>query len=182
MNSNKNKNPVIVNFGDDAQIIIPDEVINASDLGYFDYIEDEAWKYVKKVLGYMGIKFHTKNGENPPVSFDIAKELADIVLSKLESAGVLIQYNAEADDADSDEHTSEINSPLMNWMIPKLRKVYPQGTRIVLDYMDDLQAPPAGTKGTVRHVDDMGTIHVKWDTGSSLGLIYLKDKFHIYNI
>ena len=28
-----------------------------------------------------------------------------------------------------------------------------------------------GGKGTVHCVDDMGTIHVQWDCGSSLGLI-----------
>ena len=31
---------------------------------------------------------------------------------------------------------------------------------------------PQGTRGTVTAVDDIGTIHVKWDTGSSLGIAY----------
>ena len=36
-----------------------------------------------------------------------------------------------------------------------------------------------GTQGTVRLVDDMGTIHVKWDDGSSLGMIQSAgDRFH----
>ena len=35
--------------------------------------------------------------------------------------------------------------------------------------MDDIQAPPVGTQGTVRFVDDIGTVHVSWDNGSSLG-------------
>ena len=43
--------------------------------------------------------------------------------------------------------------------------------------MDDDQAPPYNTLGTVKNIDDMGTIHVSWDTGSSLGLIYGVDKF-----
>jgi len=37
--------------------------------------------------------------------------------------------------------------------------------------MDDPQAPPVGTKGTVTRVDDTGTIHVKWDNGSGLGIV-----------
>ncbi len=41
--------------------------------------------------------------------------------------------------------------------------------------MDDIQAPPIGTKGTVRHVDDIGTIHVGWDTGSGLGVVFGED-------
>jgi hypothetical protein len=41
--------------------------------------------------------------------------------------------------------------------------------------MNDLQAPPAGMKGTVVAVDDLGTIHIKWDNGSTLGIIYGED-------
>ena len=44
---------------------------------------------------------------------------------------------------------------------------YPVGTRIVLGAMDDPQAPPPGTKGTVRYVDGLGQIGVEWDNGSS---------------
>lgn len=43
--------------------------------------------------------------------------------------------------------------------------------------MEDPQAPPPGTKGTVYYVDDMGQIGVKWDTGSSLSLIPGEDSF-----
>ncbi len=35
----------------------------------------------------------------------------------------------------------------------------------------------SGTLGTVRFVDDMGTVHVKWDDGSSLGLIEGEDSW-----
>lgn len=58
-----------------------------------------------------------------------------------------------------------------------LRQQYPAGTRITLHSMDDPQAPPPGTKGTVCYVDDMGQIGVKWDTGSSLSLIPGEDSF-----
>ena len=58
-----------------------------------------------------------------------------------------------------------------------LRKMYPVGCKVVLHHMDDVQAPPSGTKGEVIFVDDMGTIHVAWETGSSLGLVYGVDSF-----
>lgn len=63
--------------------------------------------------------------------------------------------------------------------IEHLRFEYPAGSEIILMYMDDIQAPPPGTKGTVVFVDDAGTIHVKWETGSSLGLIPDVDKFRL---
>ena len=56
-----------------------------------------------------------------------------------------------------------------------LRERFPKGTRVELVQMDDPQAPPIGTKGTVTGVDDIGTIHVKWDNGSGLGVAYGED-------
>ncbi|MCC8013648.1 MAG: DUF4314 domain-containing protein [Eubacterium sp.] len=61
--------------------------------------------------------------------------------------------------------------------IEKLRREYPIGTRLRLISMADEQAPPKGTIGEVSHIDDIGTIHMKWNNGSSLGLIVGKDKF-----
>jgi len=52
-----------------------------------------------------------------------------------------------------------------------LRTQYPQGCPIELVSMDDRHAPPKGTKGEVMHVDDTGTIHVIWQTGSTLGVV-----------
>lgn len=62
-----------------------------------------------------------------------------------------------------------------------LRSLFPKGTVLVLDYMDDIQASEPGTKGVVEVIDDMGTIHVKWETASSLGLIPHVDRFHKIN-
>ena len=39
-----------------------------------------------------------------------------------------------------------------------LRKEYPAGTRVILEEMDDVQAPPVGTMGTVIGVDDAGDL------------------------
>ena len=61
--------------------------------------------------------------------------------------------------------------------LAELRTTYPKGTRIELQKMDDFQAPPLGTKGTVIGVDDIGSILVHWDNGSSLNLIYGEDLF-----
>lgn len=60
-------------------------------------------------------------------------------------------------------------------IIEKLRAEYPAGTRVELAKMDDIQAPPVGTKGTVIGVDDIGSIMVKWDNGSSLHIVYGED-------
>ena len=53
-----------------------------------------------------------------------------------------------------------------------VRKQYPPGTRVELIRMDDAQAPPVGTFGTVRAVDDTASLLVDWDNGSRLNVVY----------
>ena len=59
--------------------------------------------------------------------------------------------------------------------VERIRKEYPVGTRVELVQMDDPQAPPVGTKGTVRGVDDIGSIMVAWDNGCVLSVAYGED-------
>ena len=59
--------------------------------------------------------------------------------------------------------------------LKSLRTTYPPGTQVKLIKMDDTQAPPKGTKGTVRGVDDAGSIMVSWDNGSGLSVVYGED-------
>ena len=59
--------------------------------------------------------------------------------------------------------------------IEHLRESFPRSCRVELLQMDDPQAPPIGTLGTVIGIDDLGTIHVNWDNGSGLGVAYGED-------
>ena len=61
-------------------------------------------------------------------------------------------------------------------ILASLREQFPQGTRVELLRMDDPQAPPIGTKGTVRGVDDSGSVMVAWDTGGSLNVLFGVDE------
>ena len=58
------------------------------------------------------------------------------------------------------------------------KKEYPPGTRVFLEHMNDPYHPvPAGTRGTVDHVDDMDNIHVTWDNHRTLSLCPDVDSF-----
>ena len=57
-------------------------------------------------------------------------------------------------------------------VIERLRREYPEGTRVELLCMDDVQAPPIGTKGTVLAVDDVGSLIMRWDNGSGLNVVF----------
>ena len=59
--------------------------------------------------------------------------------------------------------------------VESLRKQYPVGCRVELVRMDDVQAPPIGTKGTVTGVDDTGSLLIVWDNGSALSVVYGED-------
>lgn len=60
--------------------------------------------------------------------------------------------------------------------VERVRKQYPVGTRVELVQMDDFQAPPIGTLGTVEGVDDTASLLVAWDNGSHLNVIYGMDR------
>lgn len=64
-------------------------------------------------------------------------------------------------------------------ILESLRDSFKVGTRVELLFMDDTQAPPVGTCGTVIGVDDMATIHVDWDNGCGLGVAYGVDECRI---
>ena len=61
-------------------------------------------------------------------------------------------------------------------VVERLKKQYPAGCRVELLHMDDVQAPPVGTKGTVIGVDDIGSIMVRWDNGCGLSVAYGEDR------
>lgn len=60
-------------------------------------------------------------------------------------------------------------------MIEAMKKRYQEGARVELLQMNDTQAPPIGTQGTVIGVDDIGSIMVAWDNGSTLSVVYGED-------
>ena len=59
--------------------------------------------------------------------------------------------------------------------VEHLRKRYPVGATVELLRMEDFQAPPIGTRGTVTGVDDAGSVMVNWRNGSSLSVAYGED-------
>lgn len=61
--------------------------------------------------------------------------------------------------------------------VERVRKTYPVGARVELIRMDDPYSYlKPGDTGTVRTVDDAGTVFVDWDCGSGLGIVYGIDR------
>lgn len=73
---------------------------------------------------------------------------------------------------------TDMNFSEMSRKAKVMKKRYPVGTRVELIEMNDPYSKlTPGEKGTVRVVDDIGTVHVNWDCGSSLGLVPGEDSF-----
>lgn len=63
--------------------------------------------------------------------------------------------------------------------IEELKKKYPIGARVKLIRMNDIQAPPSGTLGTVNGVDDIGSVLVTWENGSTLNVVFGEDVIEV---
>jgi len=60
--------------------------------------------------------------------------------------------------------------------VERIRKQYPSGTRVELVSMNDPYTKlKPGDQGTVNFVDDIGTVFINWDCGSTLGAAYGED-------
>lgn len=68
---------------------------------------------------------------------------------------------------------------LIDEQIRRVKETYKAGMRVRLIKMGDFQAPPIGTEGTVRGVDDIGSVMVAWDTGSGLSVLLGEDEIEI---
>ncbi|MBE6826343.1 MAG: DUF4314 domain-containing protein [Ruminococcus sp.] len=63
--------------------------------------------------------------------------------------------------------------------VQRYREMYPEGTLIQLDHMNDPYPVPAGTVGEVVTVDDSGNVQVRWQNGRTLAVIPEADQFHV---
>lgn len=120
--------------------------------------------YIKDIL-YKVLEV-TQNKDKLQVSILDDNITKIIDLSELEEL-ILILYK----QSNAKEYTKE--------EVEQIKQQYVAGTKIELIKMYDLQAPPAGTKGFIDFVDDLGTIHMKWENGSTLGLVVGTDEFKI---
>jgi len=102
-------------------------------------------------------------------------ETAERLLEHLYDEGFESDLSIEEPTEEEEVKEEPKEEPKPRTILDDLRDRYPEGTRVELVKMNDEQAPPIGTKGTVKHVDDIGTIHVAWDNGSSLGVALGED-------
>ena len=61
--------------------------------------------------------------------------------------------------------------------VKRVKSEFQKGTRVECVRLNDPWSPiHPGEKGTVDLVDDVGTIHIRWDSGRYLGAVLGEDK------
>lgn len=68
-----------------------------------------------------------------------------------------------------------------NEQVKLFKSKFKEGARIKLIRagFDETLPIPNGMTGTIRKVDNIGTVHVDWDNGVTLGLLPLCDEYKI---
>ena len=104
-----------VDFGDDCQIVLPDEPIDCSRLGYFDTLEYECWDLVKKYCDHLGIEILPDEDGEEAVNFYITKQLQDKILEGLQEVGVQFKFEEQTED-----ESEEIDDCENQGFVPKM--------------------------------------------------------------
>lgn len=77
------------------------------------------------------------------------------------------------------EHARRRNHNFRDSARPKTPEVGTRVELIELGQPDEYTRLKPGVQGIVEYIDDADTVHVKWETGSSLGLLAGVDRFKV---
>ena len=149
---------------------------DAEELEYTD--PDKYVAALKEALEYLSplaIHYETLT-DDPQVRKAVDDALYDVCGE--ENPRTLEEYSSSPAPAIEEMESEEsMNVSMSREQVQRIREQYPPGTRIRLHHMEDAQAVPEGTEGTVVAVDDAGQIHMDWDNGRTLALVPGVDSF-----
>ena len=138
--------------------------------GFYSKIKDEPNHRFSDCNGGKG--FFTEFGKAGGYIFD---GTAVKVLDKRGENGVIYELEFYRENTE----VNEMNEyDRLHRQAQRYKELYPEGTRILLLHMgDDPRPVDDDMRGTVMFVDDMSTVHCKFDNGRQLGIIPGEDSF-----
>ena len=99
LNEELRRDHEIVSLGDDCEIVLPEKPIDCSDLTYFDELKYECWHLMEKYCERMGIRILDYDDGEKPISFDIAKNIQEVILDHIQGAGVKLIFDSQTEDS-----------------------------------------------------------------------------------
>ena len=92
----------VVQFGDEGLILVPNQPIDCSKLGYFDSMEDKCWDLIKEYAEHLGIEVIRDGSGEEAINYDLAKRIQETILNEFMMAGVEFKFDEnEALNADA---------------------------------------------------------------------------------
>ena len=83
----------VMQFGDEGLILVPNQPIDCSKLGYFDSMEDRCWDLVKEYADRFGIEIIRDGAGEEAINYDLAKRIQETILNEFMMAGVEFKFD-----------------------------------------------------------------------------------------
>ena len=83
----------VMQFGDEGLILVPNQPIDCSKLGYFDTMEDRCWDLVKEYADRLGIEIIRDGAGEEAINYDLAKRIQETILNEFMMAGVEFKFD-----------------------------------------------------------------------------------------
>lgn len=159
---------------------LPRVVTKVQTNGFYSKIKDQPdhkWSTCNH-----GVGFWTPYNKAGAYRFDDSK--IQVLNSRKNDGSVLYEmelYDGEQNMAKQNKEVDNMNDwDRLHRQAQRYKETYPPGTRIMLLSMgNDPNPVESGTRGTVRAVDDIGTLHCDFDNGRSLGVVPGEDSFRM---
>ena len=148
--------------------------------GFYSKIKDQPDH--KWSTGNHGSRFWSPYSKASAYRFDGSK--IQVLNPRKNNGSVLYEmelYDSKQNIAEQNKEVPHMNEwDRLHRQAQRYREAYPPGTRIMLLSMgNDPNPVESGTRGTVRAVDDIGTLHCDFDNGRSLGVVPGEDSFRM---
>lgn len=153
-------------------------VTTVQTVGFYSKIKDQPdhkWSTCNQGLGFW-------SPFNKAGAYHFTESTVQVLNTRKNDGSVLYEmelYDSEQNMSEQNKEVPDMNEwDRLHRQAQRYKEAYPPGTRIMLLGMENDPNPvESGTRGTVRVVDDIGTLHCDFDNGRSLGVVPGEDSF-----
>ena len=155
-------------------------VTTVQTVGFYSKIKDQPdhkWSTCNQGMGFW-------SPFNKAGAYHFTDSTVQVLNTRKNDGSVLYEmelYDGEQSMSEQNKEVTDMNEwDRLHRQAQRYKEAYPPGTRIMLLGMgNDPNPVESSTRGTVRVVDDIGTLHCDFDNGRSLGVVPGEDSFRM---